>query len=147
LSAEVSRGLTPEWFDAGHPLPDAGSVAGARRALEVAAASTGDDVLVVLLSGGGSALMALPAPGISLEAKQQMARTLMAQSADIYELNTVRKHLSGIKGGRLAAASRGTVLTLVVSDVVGDDLSVIVLEEPPREPHVGATQAIGEDAD
>ena len=125
LSAEVSRGLTPEWFDAGHPLPDAGSVAGARRALEVAAASTGDDVLVVLLSGGGSALMALPAPGISLEAKQQMARTLMAQSADIYELNTVRKHLSGIKGGRLAAASRGTVLTLVVSDVVGDDLSVI----------------------
>ena len=62
-----------------------------------------DDVLVVLLSGGGSALMALPAPGITLEAKQQTARTLMAQSADIYELNTVRKHLSGIKGGRLAA--------------------------------------------
>jgi hydroxypyruvate reductase len=69
--------------------------------------------------------MALPAPGISLEAKQQTAKTLMAQSADIYELNTVRKHLSGIKGGRLAAASRGHVLTLAVSDVVGDDLSVI----------------------
>ncbi len=125
LSAEVSRGLTPEWCDAGHPLPDNGSVAGARRALAVATASAEDDVLVVLLSGGGSALMALPASGISLEAKQQVARTLMAQSADIYELNTVRKHLSGIKGGRLAALSRGTVLTLVVSDVVGDDLSVI----------------------
>ena len=113
------------WWDAGHPLPDSGSVEGARRALEIAVKAAEDDVLVVLLSGGGSALMALPAPGISLEAKQQTAKTLMAQSADIYELNTVRKHLSGIKGGRLAAASRGRVLTLAVSDVVGDDLSVI----------------------
>jgi glycerate 2-kinase len=93
------------WCDAGHPLPDSGSVEGARRALEIAAKAGEDDVLVVLLSGGGSALM--------------------AQGADIYELNTVRKHLSAIKGGRLAAASRGRVLTLAVSDVVGDDLSVI----------------------
>jgi hydroxypyruvate reductase len=114
-----------EWCDAGHPLPDEGSVRGARRALEVARATGGNDVLVVLISGGGSALMALPAQGISLEAKQQTARTLMAQGADIYELNTVRKHLSGIKGGRLAAVASGTVLTLAVSDVVGDDLSVI----------------------
>ena len=113
------------WCDAGHPLPDAGSLEGARRALEIAANADEDDVLVVLLSGGGSALMALPAPGITLEAKQHTARTLMAQSADIYELNTVRKHLSLIKGGRLAAASRGQVMTLAVSDVVGDDLSVI----------------------
>ena len=113
------------WCDAGHPLPDAGSLEGARRALEIAANADEDDVLVVLLSGGGSALMALPAPGITLEAKQQTSRTLMAQSADIYELNTVRKHLSLIKGGRLAAASRGRVVTLAVSDVVGDDLSVI----------------------
>ena len=85
-----------EWCDAGRPLPDEGSLRGARRALEVAAATGKNDVLVVLISGGGSALMALPADGISLEAKQQTARTLMAQSADIYELNTVRKHLSGI---------------------------------------------------
>jgi len=113
------------WCDAGHPFPDQGSVEGARRALEIASTAGTDDVLVVLLSGGGSALMTMPAPGISLEAKQQTAKTLMAQSADIYELNTVRKHLSGIKGGRLAAASRGRVLTLAVSDVVGDDLSVI----------------------
>jgi len=114
-----------EWCDAGHPLPDEGSVAGARRALEIAANAGPDDVLLVLLSGGGSALMALPAAGLPLETKQRTARTLMAQSADIYELNTVRKHLSAIKGGRLAATSRGTVLTMAVSDVVGDDLSVI----------------------
>jgi len=126
-SRDVSRGLAPmaEWQDAGHPLPNEGSMKGAQRALEIARAAGADDVLVVLLSGGGSALMALPASGISLADKQQTARTLMARSADIYELNTVRKHLSAIKGGRLAAASRGRVLTLAVSDVIGDDLSVI----------------------
>jgi glycerate 2-kinase len=114
-----------EWYDAGHPLPTEASVAGARRALEVAARSTDEDLLVVLLSGGGSALMALPADPITLAEKQQTARTLMAAGADIYELNTVRKHVSAIKGGQLAAAAGGGVLTLAVSDVVGDDLSVI----------------------
>ena len=114
-----------EWQDAGHPLPTEGSVAGAYRALEMARASEQDDLLVVLLSGGGSALMTLPADGISLADKQKTARLLMEAGADIYELNTVRKHLSAIKGGQLAAAARGTVLTLAVSDVVGDDLSVI----------------------
>jgi hydroxypyruvate reductase len=113
------------WYDAGHPLPDAGSVAGAQRALDVARATGERDLLLVLISGGGSALMALPAPDISLDAKQRTARILMEQGADIYELNTVRKHLSAIKGGQLAVASRGAVLTLAVSDVVGDDLSVI----------------------
>ena len=114
-----------EWIDAGHPLPDAGSVTAARRALEIARAAAPNDLLVVLLSGGGSALMALPADGISLAEKQQAARTLMERGADIYELNTVRKHLSAIKGGQLAAAAGGAALTLAVSDVVGDDLSVI----------------------
>ena len=114
-----------EWQDAGHPLPTEGSVAAARRALEIARASAADDLLVVLLSGGGSALMAMPAEGLTLGDKQQTARALMEQSADIYELNTVRKHLSAIKGGQLAATSGGAVLTLAVSDVVGDDLSVI----------------------
>jgi len=113
------------WCDAGHPLPDGGSVAGAQRALELARESAGGDLLLVLISGGGSALMALPAPGIPLDAKQRTARILMEQGADIYELNTVRKHLSAIKGGQLALAARGSVLTLAVSDVVGDDLSVI----------------------
>jgi len=114
-----------EWQDAGHPLPTDGSVAAARRALEMARASAADDLLVVLLSGGGSALMAMPADGLTLADKQQTARALMEQSADIYELNTVRKHLSAIKGGQLAASAGGAVLTLAVSDVVGDDLSVI----------------------
>jgi hydroxypyruvate reductase len=114
-----------EWQDAGHPLPNDGSVAGARRALSIATATGPDDLLLVLLSGGGSALMALPADNLTLAEKQQTARLLMEQSADIHELNTVRKHLSAIKGGRLAAAARGNVLTLAVSDVVGDDLSVI----------------------
>ncbi len=127
VSRDASRGLTSgaEWQDAGHPLPNEGSMKGARLALEIARAASPDDVLMVLLSGGGSALMALPASGISLADKQQTARTLMARSADIYELNTVRKHLSAIKGGRLAATSPARVLTLAVSDVVGDDLSVI----------------------
>jgi len=114
-----------EWFDAGHPFPDGGSLAGARRAIEVAQGAAERDLLLVLISGGGSSLMALPAPGIPLEAKQLTARILMEQGADIYELNTVRKHLSAIKGGQLALAARGSVLTLAVSDVVGDDLSVI----------------------
>jgi hydroxypyruvate reductase len=113
------------WYDAGHPLPDAGSVAGAERALEVARGSGERDLLLVLISGGGSALMAVPARGIPLDAKQRTARLLMEQGADIYELNTVRKHLSAIKGGQLALAARGSVLTLAVSDVIGDDLSVI----------------------
>ena len=114
-----------EWQNAGHPLPTEGSVAAARRALEIARASAADDLLVVLLSGGGSALMAMPAEGLTLADKQQTARVLMEQSADIYALNTVRKHLSAIKGGQLAASAGGAVLTLAVSDVVGDDLSVI----------------------
>ena len=114
-----------EWQDAGHPLPTEGSVAAAQRALEIARAASADDLLVVLLSGGGSALMAMPAEGLTLADKQQTARALMEQSADIHELNTVRKHLSAIKGGQLAASAGGAVLTLAVSDVVGDDLSVI----------------------
>jgi glycerate 2-kinase len=114
-----------EWQNAGHPLPDDGSVAAARRALDIARSAAAEDLLIVLLSGGGSALLALPAEGITLAEKQQAGRVLMEQGADIYELNTVRKHLSAIKGGQLAAAAACPVLTLAVSDVVGDDLSVI----------------------
>jgi hydroxypyruvate reductase len=113
------------WQSGGHPLPTDGSVAGAEAAVAIARETGPDDLLVVLLSGGGSALMTLPADGITLAQKQHTARTLMEQGADIYELNTVRKHLSAIKGGQLAAAAAGAVLTLAVSDVVGDDLSVI----------------------
>jgi hydroxypyruvate reductase len=127
LSRSLEATLPPgaEWIDAGHPHPTDGSLAGARRALAIADAAGDDDLLLVLLSGGGSALMALPAEGVTLQEKQQTARMLMEQGAGIHELNTVRKHLSLIKGGQLAGATRGRVLTLAVSDVVGDDLSVI----------------------
>jgi glycerate 2-kinase len=111
--------------DAGHPVPDGRSVSAARNALDIAAGANTGDLMVVLLSGGASALAALPADGLTLEDKQRTIRVLLAGGADITELNTVRKHLSGIKGGRLAAACAGTTLTLAVSDVVGDELSVI----------------------
>jgi len=114
-----------EWFDSAHPVPDARSVAAARRALDVARGARAADLLVVLLSGGASALMALPAEGITLEDKQDTVRRLLTGGATIDELNAVRKHLSGVKGGRLAAATTAPVITLVISDVVGDDLSVI----------------------
>jgi len=114
-----------EWHTGGHPLPTEGSVEGARRAVDMARGVRRDELLLVLLSGGGSALMSLPAAGITLAEKQQTVRRLLEAGADIYELNTVRKHLSGLKGGLLAAACGGRTLTLAVSDVVGDDLSVI----------------------
>lgn len=113
------------WERGGHPYPDAGSVAGAERALELARGVPADDVLVLLVSGGASAVMAAPAPGLSLDAKQQAIRTIMTSGGDITALNAVRKHLSAIKGGRLAAACPGRTITLALSDVVGDDLSVI----------------------
>jgi hydroxypyruvate reductase len=113
------------WFDAGHPVPDARSVAAARSALQVAHRTADDDLLIVLLSGGASALMALPSGDLTLADKQETVRRLLKAGATIHELNTARKHLSAIKGGRLAAATPAPVLTLVISDVVGDDLSII----------------------
>jgi hydroxypyruvate reductase len=114
-----------DWVTGGHPYASAGSADAGRRALALATHVPADGHLLLLLSGGASALMAAPAYGITLETKQQTARTLMTSGAAITELNTVRKHLSAVKGGRLAAACRGRVTTLAISDVVGDDLSVI----------------------
>jgi glycerate 2-kinase len=114
-----------EWQSTAHPVPDVRSVAAARRVLEVAAAGAPADLLVVLLSGGASAMMAMPAGDLSLADKQRTSELLLQGGATISELNTVRKHLSAIKGGRLAATARGAVLTLAISDVVGDDLSTI----------------------
>ncbi|MGE0359713.1 MAG: glycerate kinase [Vicinamibacterales bacterium] len=113
------------WVTGGHPFPTAGSADGGRLAVALAAAVRPEGCLVLLLSGGASALMAAPAPGLTLDDKQATARTMMAAGAAITELNAVRKHLSAIKGGRLAAACAGEVVTLALSDVVGDDLSVI----------------------
>jgi hydroxypyruvate reductase len=111
--------------DTGHPLANAASVAAATRALDIARSGGETDLLVVLLSGGASAKLALPAAGITLADKQQTVRALLEGGADIHQLNTVRKHLSAIKGGQLGAATRAQLMTLVVSDVVGDDLSMI----------------------
>jgi glycerate 2-kinase len=114
-----------EWYRGGHPVPDESSAAAGVRALEIAGLTGAGDQLVVLLSGGASALMSAPVPGLSLEDKRTVTSTLLAAGADIHALNTVRKHLSSVKGGWLAAAANGPTLTLAISDVVGDDLSVI----------------------
>ena len=114
-----------EWIPSSHPLPDARSVAAGRRALEVAQRTDPGDTLVVLLSGGASALMAVPAGDLTLEDKRTAVNALLKGGADITALNTIRKHLSAVKGGRLAAAAAGPTVCLAISDVVGDDLSVI----------------------
>jgi hydroxypyruvate reductase len=121
--ASVPLSASFEWYRAGHPIPDDVSERAGRRALELAASINGP--LVVLLSGGASSLLAVPRPGVTLEDKRRVTRQLLAAGADINALNTVRKHLSAIKGGRLAATARGPTIAFAVSDVVGDDLSVI----------------------
>lgn len=113
------------WVQGGHPYATAGSFAGALAALDLAAAVPVDGGLLCLLSGGASALMAAPLDGLALEAKQRAVKHVMTGGADIAALNALRKHLSRVKGGRLAAACRGRVVTLALSDVIGDDLSVI----------------------
>ena len=117
-----------EWFEAAHPSPNAQSEAAGRRALSLASESRGRGSLLVLLSGGASSMLAVPATGLSLEDKMVTARALMKAGAAIAELNCVRKHLSAIKGGRLAAAAAGRTVTLAISDVHGpiaDDPAVI----------------------
>ncbi|MDJ1157069.1 glycerate kinase [Chelatococcus sp. SYSU_G07232] len=115
-----------EVVEAAHPVPDDTGHRTAERILALAGDLGPDDLLLCLVSGGGSALLALPAPGISLADKQAVSRALLKSGADIAEMNCVRKHLSAIKGGRLAAAAHpARVVNLVVSDVPGDDPAVI----------------------
>jgi len=115
-----------EVIEAGHPLPDAAGAQAAQRALAFAQALTPNDLALVLLSGGGSALWSAPIAPISLAEKQSLTRALVLSGAAIGEINCVRKHLSAIKGGRLAAAAYpARVLTLAISDVPGDDISVL----------------------
>lgn len=108
-----------------HPEPGPGSEQGGRAALGIAQRVAPSERMLVLISGGASALMALPAEGLTLEDKRQTTHTLLRAGADIHAFNTVRKHLSRVKGGWLAANCAGETSTLIVSDVVGDDLSVI----------------------
>ncbi|MES1989614.1 MAG: glycerate kinase [Pseudomonadota bacterium] len=117
---------TVKVVEAGHPVPDAHGVAGAERIMALAQSLTADDFALVLISGGGSALATLPVDGVSLADKQAMTRDLLASGAPIQEINTLRKHLSKIKGGRLAKAlSPARSLTLTISDVAGNDATVI----------------------
>lgn len=112
--------------EASHPVPDARGVEGARRIAEIAAQAQEGDLLLCLISGGGSALLPLPLEPLTLEEKQETTRLLLACGATIHEINAVRKHLSAIKGGRLARlAHPAHVLALLLSDVVGDPLDVI----------------------
>ena len=115
-----------EIAEAGHPVPDARGLAASARLLEVARSAGEGDLVLFLVSGGGSALTLAPAPPITLAEKQEVTRLLLASGAAIGELNAVRKHLSAFKGGQLArAAAPAAVLTLALSDVIGDPLDVI----------------------
>ena len=115
-----------EVVEASHPVPDAAGLAAAQRILHLTEGLTADDLVLCLISGGGSALLTLPCEGLTLEEKQKINRQLLESGAHIGEMNTVRKHLSAIKGGRLAAAcAPAQVVTLTISDVPGDDPSVI----------------------
>jgi hydroxypyruvate reductase len=115
-----------EVVEAAHPVPDAAGLQAAERILALTRGLTPDDLVLCLISGGGSALLTLPAEGLSLADKQRVNRELLESGANITEMNCVRKHLSRIKGGRLAAAcAPAQVVTLTISDVPGDDPSVI----------------------
>jgi glycerate 2-kinase len=115
-----------EVIEAGHPVPDDASAAAAERMLALVAGLTPDDLVLCLMSGGGSALLSMPAPGITAAEKREVTRQLLNSGAPIGEMNCVRRHLSAIKGGRLAlACDPAQVVTLVVSDVPGDDPAVV----------------------
>lgn len=115
-----------EIVEASHPVPDSKGQAAAKRLFEYAQSATADDLVIFLASGGASALMSLPRDGITLDDKKFITKQLLACGAPIDEMNVVRKHLSAIKGGHLAqAAAPAKVITFAISDVVGDDLSVI----------------------
>lgn len=129
LAPHALTGSAPGRFEVrggGHPLPDASGEAAADAIRDLASGLGGDDLLLVLISGGGSALMTLPAEGLTLEDLQITTRLLLRAGADIHELNAVRKHLDALKGGRLARlAGPARVLGLILSDVIGDPLDTI----------------------
>jgi hydroxypyruvate reductase len=111
-----------EIVEAAHPVPDAAGLAAARRVLDMVHGLSADDLVLCLISGGGSSLLALPIEGLTLEDKQAVNRALLKSGASISEMNCVRRHLSAIKGGRLAAACHpAKVVTLLISDVPGDN--------------------------
>src|SRR2546427_8845822 len=108
-------------IEAGHPVPDESGESAAKEILQRVGHLAPDDLLLALISGGGSALLSLPVEAVGMEALKATTRELLRSGAPIQEMNTVRKHLSAIQGGRLAAASKAPVLALIISDVTGDD--------------------------
>ena len=113
-------------MECGHPIPDINGEKGAKCIAEIARSAQRDDLVVCLISGGASALMPLPAPPVALEQKRETTQLLLNCGAGIHEINCIRKHISLVKGGQLARlAYPATVLTLILSDVIGDDLDVI----------------------
>jgi hydroxypyruvate reductase len=115
-----------ELNECGHPVPDQRGVEGARRIAEIAAGAGSGDLVLCLISGGASALLPLPADPVTLDEKQEVTKLLLASGASIHEINAVRKHISRLKGGQLARlAWPAQVLSLLLSDVIGDDLDVI----------------------
>ncbi len=112
--------------EAGHPIPDANGLGGARKMVDLFRGLTKQDLVIFLISGGGSALLPSPAPGITLEEKQEVTNLLLRCGADIREINTIRKHISSLKGGNLArAVFPATLVSLILSDVIGDPLDAI----------------------
>lgn len=114
-----------EVIEAGHPVPDQAGELAAHRILELAASLSEKDLLIVLVSGGGSSLLSLPVASVPMVDLKAVTQALLASGAPIQEMNIVRKHLSQIQGGRLAQATRAGVLSLLISDVPGDDISAI----------------------
>ncbi len=112
-------------LEAGHPVPDRAGWAAAKHIATLVATLTKNDLLVVLLSGGASSLLPSPSHGVTLADKQQTTKLLLGSGATIQEVNTVRKHLSAMKGGRLAEATQAQVISLILSDVIGDNLEAI----------------------
>lgn len=111
--------------EAGHPVPDLAGQEATGRILTLLNQLTADDLVLVLLSGGASSLLPAPAPGVALADKQRATALMLHSGATIHEVNTVRKHLSAMKGGRMAAATRAHLISLILSDVLGDDLGTI----------------------
>ena len=114
-----------EVVEAGHPVPDAAGEAAAKRILANVGAAKAEDLVLALISGGGSSLLSLPVGDISIADLRAVTQTLLACGAPIQEMNVVRKHLSAIQGGRLAAATQARITALIISDVTGDDPSAI----------------------
>jgi len=129
ISTKYGHGLPLKRFvvtEAGHPVPDEAGLAASRHIINLLEQSNDKDLIICLISGGGSALMPLPVSDISLTDKQKTTEILLDCGANIHEINTIRKHISEVKGGKLArAAFPGTLITLILSDVIGDNLDVI----------------------